>query len=220
MLFGLPVLKIRAVIRHAMNDKLWGKNMNEIYEKVSGILKTNSRQAKKLVGSLIVEGYLNLKKQKFNWGTQFELIASPKGRQFGLATAALPISRQNADQLLSDLIERAKKINANDDLVYYVGCLRVFGSFLSGKETLGDLDIGFKLVQKYEGDEFKKHKQARIEFAIDTGRHFNNYVEQLCWPRDEIIKTLKARKRSLSLHDLESDDVFSKTVSKIVYMRD
>ncbi|MCF8372101.1 MAG: hypothetical protein K9H64_10795 [Bacteroidales bacterium] len=220
ILFGQPVLKIREVIRSAMQEKLWGTNENEICKKISVILKTNPEQAKKVVEQLIDGSYLKLMRHSSRGETQFELTVGSKGSQFGLASAASVITRQKANQLLSDLIERAKVINARDDLVYYVDCLRVFGSFLSDKDTLGDLDIGYKLISKYKGREFTLYNQARIKIAENTGRHFNNFVEKLAWPRDEIVKALKAKKRGLSLHDIEIDDVFSKTVSKIVFQRD
>ena len=158
-----------------------------------------------------------MKKTKYRDDYQYELTATEKGRRLGIATATPPISREKANQLLDELIHRAKAINANSELIYFVESIKVFGSYLSDKETLGDLDIGIKLGRNYEHDQFHEQNQLRIDQAKTKGRQFSNICDELGWPYREVMLMLKARQRGLSLHDEEIDEVLKITQTKLVY---
>lgn len=215
-LFDHPILKVREVVRQAMRDRLWGASEKELHEKVARALKQSRVSAQELVKQLVGEGYLLFEKKEFRDVVQFELKETEKGRRFGLANATKPISREKATQLLNELIERAKAINKREELAYYVKSIKVFGSYLSEKDTLGDLDVGVKLARK---NNFKELKDKRIELARQSRRQFNNYSEVLDWPHREVMMLLKARKRGLSLHDVDEDEVFEVTETKLVFRR-
>ena len=216
-LFGQPILKIREVVRYAMTERLRSIQKAMIFEEVSRILGQSTVVAKTVIEQLIKEEYLVLKKVKYGCSFQYELSETEKGRRFGVATADPPITREKANQLLKELIERAMAINANDDYVCFVERLSVFGSYLSDKTLLSDLDVFFKIAQKYEGDEYREKRDQRVKLAFRSGRTFSNYVEQIYWPEREVLLALKTRKKGLSLHDETSDEVFGKTESKVVY---
>jgi len=217
ILFGQPILKIREVIRNAMHERLWGSSQAIITGKVANILKQPNSVAKQLIENLIQEDYLILKKEKIGTKFKYELTETENGRRFGIANATSPISRQKATQLLKELIERAKAINSNNELVYFVERISVFGSYLSDKDTLGDLDVGVKLTARYADDNFTLHNQKRIDFAKTIGKSFNSFMDEIFWPHKEVKLMLKNKQKGLSLHDLETDNVFNVTESKIVY---
>jgi len=217
ILFGQPILKIREVVRYAMRLKLFGRSKSEVICKVEGILKEPNSVAKEVVKRMIQEEYLFLKKVKYGVIYQFELIETIKGRRLGITKVNPPISREKATQLLTELIDRAKAINANDELVYFVESLKVFGSYLSDKEVLGDLDVGIKLIRKYDSDKFKQKSQQRSDLAIENGRRFSNSTDELFWSETEVLILLKARQRGLSLHKEDEDEVFKVTETKLVY---
>lgn len=217
ILFGQPVLKIREVIRNAMQEKLWGSSQAVVVDKVASILKQPNAVAKQLVEQLKQEDYLSLKKEKFGTKIQYELTVTEKGRRFGLATATSPISRQKATKLLNELIERAKTINSNDDLAYVVEYIKVFGSYLSDKDSLGDLDVGFKLIARYSGEDFTVYNQKRIDLAKSTGKSFSSFIDEISWPHKEVMLMLKNRQKGLSLHNEETDRVLEVTETKLVY---
>ena len=85
------------------------------------ILKQPTAVAQELVNQLLDENYIVLEKKKFPDGIQYELIATEKGRRLGIAKATAPITRAKANELLQDLIERAKSINENPEFVFYRG---------------------------------------------------------------------------------------------------
>lgn len=217
ILFGQPILRIREVVRQTMQQRLWGTTESEIIDKVAIILLKSETVAKQVVKQMIHEDFIILNKVKYGEAYQYELTETDKGRRFGIATAAPPISREKATQLLNELIDRAKAINVNDELVYFVESIKVFGSYLSDKDTLGDLDVGVKLSRKHENDNFSQHNQQRINLAKTKGRNFNNYFEEICWPHREVMLMLKGRQRGLSLHDEEIDEVLKITETKLVY---
>lgn len=216
-LFGQAILKIREVVRQAMAERLRSPRKYSLFEEVSGILGQATDVAKTVIEHLIKEEYLVLKKVKYGRTFQYELWATENGRRFGIATADPLITREKANQLLKELIKRAIAINANKDYACYVERLSVFGSYLSDKTLLGDLDVFFKISQKGEGDEYREKRDQPITLAFKSGRVFPNYVEQIYWPEREVLLALKTRKKGLSLHDEISDDVYKKTQSKVVY---
>ena len=217
ILFGQPILKIREVVRQAMKGRLWGNSKAEVTERVAKVLKQPDVVAKQLIKQLIEDDYLVLTKEKLSDIYQYELKETEKGRRFGIANASKPISRQKATQLLNELIERAKTINTSDELVYFVESIKVFGSYLSDKDTLGDLDVGVKLTRKHKSGDFTKHNQKRIALAKANGRQFSNSTEELFWPHREVMLMLKGKQRGLSLHDEDEDEVFKVTETKQVY---
>jgi hypothetical protein len=65
-----------------------------------------------------------------------------QGNALAMATFGKPISRKNADRLVSGLLERAQAHNADPGKPMFIDTLRVFGSYLSPEiDPLGDVDI-------------------------------------------------------------------------------
>lgn len=219
ILNGQPILKIRGVVRRAMNQRLWGGSRAEVICKVALILKEPNSVAKEVVKQMIQDDYLLWKKVKIGGNYRYDLEETVKGRQFGIANASPPLSREKATQLLNELIDRAKAINANEELVFIVESIKVFGSYLTDKEVLGDLDVGFKLVRRYHNDQFTQKSDKRTKLAIENGRVFSNWTDKLCWSETEILLMLKNKQRGLSLHNEDSDEVFNvvELKTKLVY---
>ena len=220
IMFGQPILKIREVIKNSMIENAFGDSKADIIKKVANILHISNAATKKIIDQLIKDEYLILNKKKYRNEYYYELVALPKGMSFGNANAIPAISRQKATQMLNDLIKRAEIINANKDLAYFVERIKVFGSYLSDKEKLGDLDVGVKISNRNSGDDFMALFLNRIDVAIANGRHFKSYMDKIYYPYREIELMLKNKQRSLSLHDETVDDVFNHTETRLVYQYD
>jgi len=66
--------------------------------------------------------------------------------QLALASVGKGLTREQADELLAKVIQAARKVNAEPTTYPYgVSCVAVFGSYLSDKPILGDLDVGVAL---------------------------------------------------------------------------
>lgn len=73
-----------------------------------------------------------------------EIVLVPRG------TKGRPqVSRKRADQLIEALLIEVERIN-NDPLPWYdVTKLSIFGSYLSSKSVLGDLDIAVRTTPRW-----------------------------------------------------------------------
>ena len=75
---------------------------------------------------------------------------------------------------------------------------------LSEAEQLGDVDVAIRLQPKViDTKALEAWSMARRNAAEAAGRYFHTLFEWGIWPRHEVHLQLKARSRSLSLHELE-----------------
>jgi predicted nucleotidyltransferase len=216
-LFDQPILKIRTVIRHAMAERLRGPNRDAVVEEVAKILGEPTSVSKRVFNSLVEEDYLEIKREKVAASYCVFVTETEKGRRLGVTRVNPPITREKASLLLTELLERVKTVNNNPEFIYRVETVKIFGSYLSDQELLGDIDVAVKLCRKVEGDEFTKRRDERIKLALRSGRTFSNFIDQLYWPHREVWLALTSRKKGLSLHDEDSDEILKKTEFEIVY---
>jgi hypothetical protein len=105
------------------------------------------------------------------------------GKQSRVASLQKRIPRAVGEQIVTELIERARSINARDDLLFGVGELRLFGSMLDPEAvTVGDVDVAFELF-------FNKRP------TDETG-------DQIKRAGKEVELLLKARKPRVSLQTM------------------
>jgi len=134
-----------------------------------------------------------------------------------MASAAKAIHRKTADSILLKFMERVNEVNTNDTFAYRVEKVMVFGSYLSDKERLNDIDLAIKLVSKEKDQEKRRQRdQERIRIAQKAGRSFSNIVNEIFWPMTEVRLFLKNRSHSISLHDTE-DPILKQTKYKVIY---
>ncbi len=93
----------------------------------------------------------------------------------------MAIARFQADELFDKLVERARKIN-NSASPYQVVALVVFGSYLTGRSVLGDLDVAYWIEEKdweslnYMPEDAKgMSKDAAINY-LQAGEHLLSLV--------------------------------------------
>ncbi|MEO8415343.1 MAG: hypothetical protein ABI472_16910, partial [Ginsengibacter sp.] len=187
ILFGQPVLKIREVVRFAMTGRLSGIKKIEINNEIAKILSCTIKDAKLVFEQLLKEEYLILEKKKWRDTFYYEITETEKGRRLGVTRANPPITRAKADLLLAELLERVNMVNNDPGLVYMVENVKVFGSYLSKMEILGDIDVAIKLEKKVTGEEFKSKSEARIRLALKNGRTFSDFLDKLYWPCREVM---------------------------------
>ena len=54
------------------------------------------------------------------------------------------LNRAKADKLLADFLRSVEEVNAHPDLLHWVTEVRVFGSYLTNSDDLGDIDIAIR----------------------------------------------------------------------------
>ena len=67
------------------------------------------------------------------------------GNALASATAATSILRQTGEDRLAQFLERVQALNANDECAYRVTKVVLFGSYLTSKTRLSDVDLAIRL---------------------------------------------------------------------------
>jgi predicted nucleotidyltransferase len=111
----------------------------------------------------------------------------------------LRIKRETANRILNDIVQRAEAINASpeSEYMYYVSKILVFGSYLTPKERLGDIDVAIKIEGRWATDKGYDRllgKVCRKKVSGDSS---------VLYPYQKIITTLRNRSKSLSFHPIE-----------------
>jgi hypothetical protein len=145
---------------------------------------------------------------------------SNAGRALTNANAMRPLPREQARKLLDDFLTRVKEVNADPYFLYQVRKVLLFGSYLSKKETLGDLDLAIELAPKEGNKErFEKLVMQRSRDAVRGGRRFPTFIDELAWPETEVRRFLKGRARYISLHSA-SDGILKTCAKRIIFRVD
>ena len=112
--------------------------------------------------------------------------------------------RLTAEKRLSEFLVRVKAVNSDAYWLYQVNEVRLFGSLLSAKERVSDVDLAIALQSKIAGlQERQKQEVQRVQEAMRAGRRFANIVNEVFWPKQESLLFLKSRSRVLSLHEMD-----------------
>jgi predicted nucleotidyltransferase len=124
------------------------------------------------------------------------LFAGDLGSALSIALFSAPVYRRTAEKKLSEFMNRVHQVNMDSRFLYRVRKVVVFGSFLTGAPSVGDLDLAVELGQK-EPDG-KKHAEmvlARANEAARNGSRFHSFVEKICFAAEEVRLFLKSRSR-------------------------
>jgi hypothetical protein len=116
------------------------------------------------------------------------------------STAARPLLRRTAERLLNELLQCIAALNEDPRFLARVEKAIVFGSYLSGGDRLGDVDVAVHLVPR--SVDLKKHREAndrRVAEEEQKGRRFRSFLDQTFWWEQEGMLFLRNRRRGLSL---------------------
>jgi hypothetical protein len=194
MIAGYPAIKVRNFLRRY-------RYTGDFAEAVTTRLKLSPEAAGEFLHELFILGLVEeLRKQSEDH--RFRLTT--KGETLAETSAAKPIHRRTAERLLAEFMDRVHVVNATSEYLYRVQDVILFGSMLSDAKKLGDVDVAVNLEPKIqEKDEIEKWSMVRRRAAQMQGKSFSTIFEWTCWPMIEIYRQLKARSRSLSLHELQ-----------------
>ena len=211
---GQPAIVVRQLF---LKTKDRGGDLSDIMQ----LMHVDEETAEHIFNDLRTEGYIEITEEythaaakDIRWQTTL------KGNHLALATARKPIKRKTAERLVKEFLQRVEEINANDDYVYYIQKVLVFGSYLSDSPTLGDVDLAVELVLRHNDEqERRERRDKRVQIALEQGRHFPSFLAQLFWPYTEVLHILKKGSPSISLHDLQQEHLLStnSVPSQILY---
>lgn len=126
-------------------------------------------------------------------GAESRYVATRKLGQLALASISHGISRDEADTLLALIVEKAAWVNARPDAYENrIDCVVVFGSWLTDKRHLGDLDIGVALSEL-------RDRSSRRE-----GEGFDEWLKRGMAARNRALRALRLRQpKKISVHELD-----------------
>lgn len=201
---GLPALRVRSFLRRAGD-----------YDWTEAGLAEHFGVSPKAAHELLSLGYLEHSPHEAAEEQRYRRTLA--GAALALASAARPITRKTADRKIAELLDRVREVNANDYYLYRVRKVVVFGSYLTQRSRINDIDVGLDLAHR-EADPERRSllDRDRINAAYKAGRRFPNITSELFWPQHEVLLYLKARSRSLSLHTTD-DGILENTETKILF---
>ncbi len=205
---GFEVLRVRALLRRIAHD-FWTK------DDVVREMKITPPRAAALIAALRSAGYAEHAPSQPK-GVWRNTVA---GNALASATAAKPILRQTGEDRLAQFLERVQALNANDECAYRVTKVVLFGSYLTSKTRLSDVDLAIRLEPRPQyRSQWPETLLAQAEEAERRGRRFSTFVDRLGWAQREAKRFLKARSRSLSLHDLDKEEpLFGRIPHRVVF---
>jgi predicted nucleotidyltransferase len=188
-----PVLFVRKVVRRLNNRLHWDA---EAVQESAGI---GPQRAADFIKALQKAGLAkaNRGRDSGTWTT------TQLAQSFGAASAAKPITRQTAERVLQEFLERVDQVNSNAYFLARVTKVVLFGSYLRPElDRLGDIDIAVELRPK-ESDyqRVREATERRLADLADRGRRVAGLLARESWWRGEVLRFLKARSRAISLHD-------------------
>lgn len=185
MIAGFPATAIRQLMRETLGRQITVRWVKEVLH------------CSAVTGNLVLT---ELQRDGYVTSAVGHLEPSLKGSALAQATAAKPLRRNSAERLVTELVDRAERVNACDDWAYRVKLLVVFGSFVGGAERPNDVDVAYRLSCRWEGKKQADAEQGRRD--LFNGQ-FRSFVHSQFWPRLEIVRFLKSRSRGLSIQELE-----------------
>lgn len=212
LIAGYPAIQVRNFLR-----KFGGLNIRAVF--VQRILHVDFAQADVFLREMAQLGYLQHKEDLRGEEEQtYEVTSS--GLRLANASATQPISRKTAERVLGEFMNRLHEINASakDPYAYKITSAVLFGSMLSDKEQLGDVDIAIELHPTTSDDKkLNTLGRYRLRMAKLNGKHFKSDFDQIVWPMTEVFYVLKAHSRRLSLHQLSELSEMQNVSYRVLY---
>jgi predicted nucleotidyltransferase len=201
---GQPIIKIRNLLNRGRACDGWTEDF------VANSLRISLLKARKIIDVLEKQGYIEACRIPGNKNWKNTIY----GNKLALASAAKPITRDTASKQLKQFLDRVVEVRDSKKYLYKVTHVIVFGSFLSKKQKLSDLDIWINLVPKNPKKMALMNKRNYVK-AISDGKQTGNALSAAGQPRANVIKHLKYRSRVISLHI--NDPIVESCKHKVIY---
>ncbi|SEC95465.1 hypothetical protein [Bradyrhizobium erythrophlei] len=159
-----------------------------------------SAQARNLIEALLAHDLIRRGDRESDGRIVYHV--TDNGHATGMKTLVPRMTRSTAEALLQKTLERIAKINSDPELLHYVTEVRVFGSYLTDTDDLGDIDLAIKLVRKRVRGEWVK---ACHDLADKSGKTLS-FFQRLTYPETEIRRRIKSRLPRISLHETSELD--------------
>jgi hypothetical protein len=158
------------------------------------------KEAEEVVAALVGQGFVRFPSEQEAEEAPVRLrhggvvwLLTEKGRSLTRAKGNKPVARAAADKALKELLYRVEELNANDDFMLQVTALVAFGSYLSDKDPIGDLDVAYATKQRPHQSEDVYGNYWRLKGSGCEGLKIYE------WPSQQARLKLKNRVRLLHI---------------------
>lgn len=145
-----------------------------------------------------------------SWGTAGEgsdidyWVATVRGNALGKARMGKAMTRSKAARLLDAFLARVREANADADELFWVEKVELYGSYADPERaTVGDVDLRVVLSERF-ADEQKQREEDLVAAAVQAGRSFSNWFDQMAWPQVRLQRRLRDGNARLDIQ-FESD---------------
>jgi hypothetical protein len=142
ILHGYPAKKIRDFLGHGRDGAFSYRDYCEVETFIGVADDYFGCDAKAVTAELLKRGWIikgkgrDLKECTEDQNTAI-MILTQIGKQSRIVSLNKRFSRADGEAVVAELVERAKAINARDDLLYGISELRLYGSMLDSKAETG-----------------------------------------------------------------------------------
>jgi hypothetical protein len=191
---GQPALRVRGFLRRFRRGFF-------MLSAAESYMQLKSRRAAEFINEMVA---LELIEPTMPFENKAAFQVATRGHAFANATSAKPIHRGTAERVLREFVDRVNAVNASKEYAFAVKSAVLFGSILSCVDRLGDVDVAIDLRPRIsDSTKFRQQCDRRRHLAEERGRAFPTVFEWATWPQKEVVLLLKARSRSLSLHEFD-----------------
>ena len=192
LIAGVAVLEVRRLLRR------FNAGFGQL--DVERLLDVDDKAALALLDELSRLGLLKRTKAHGEW----LWVPTVQGNALAGAKALAPMTRTTADALLQKLLDRVLEVNARADFLYTIVRVDVFGSYLSDRPRINDLDLAIELRARLADDDAHSDAcQRQSDEAYRAGRRFRTIADSLSWPEEKVKLFLRARSARISLHPID-----------------
>ena len=160
---------------------------------------------------LLADGYIERADDKGHHTTTI------KGAALGMTKFLPRIDRAKAEALLKGVLERVAAVNADPELMYWVTEVRLFGSYLTDANDLGDLDLALNYQRRPIGGGEGGFAAAIKAFAAKHDKQHLSWLDQLGLPERMVVQRIKGRSPYISMHRVDELDNNPEMGGKTVY---
>ena len=183
-LAGRPSKEARAILR--LDE---GNGFD--FSTVARLSRTEDDEIRWFMADLVTDGWLRQDAPN-HW------VVTDKGREIQV-TSRERITRLRAQAVLTAFMERVREINKDRRYAFKVDVVVVFGSYLSDRPRIGDVDVAVRLRPRYRS----KKEQKEVERAVtELAPHLPAMFDNRIWPSRKVITTLKAKQTAVDVRGI------------------
>ena len=202
-ILGRPLTEVRRVLRLDAGE---GFDIEAARQRIAG----DDYAVRRFLADLVTDEWL-IQDRADHW------TATAKAKELQFESRGR-LTRAKADGLVGELLARVRALNTDPKYAFKVDSVVLFGSYLSSRDRIGDVDVAIALRPRLQK---KEAQRALEEAARSRERRSRNIVEHLYKPRREVMQVLKAKSSWLDVRDgSELEDVMQergRVDYKVVY---